>query len=609
MWLINTTTHRLHENPPSAVYAILSHTWKTCEIAKASGIEWAWVDTCCIDKSSSAELTESINSMWRWYKNATICYAFLSDLSISNSIVDPFQQSRATFEDLKTCRWFTRGWTLQELLAPACIDLLDSTWKQCGTKASLRDELSILTGIHLEVLGDSGLVYQAPVACRMSWAACRQTTRDEDRAYSLFGIFDVNLPLIYGEGVKAFTRLQEAILQNSTDLSIFAWDASGNRQLYTGLLARSPSDYADCGGVRPCVNVTYERLSDIQITNKGINLTSSCVELVGKPVDSIEIGDSWLSNSYPRERPQILGVIPRTRGRFMHLIDLEHEWFDGLRVYRIYLMVFQAPYFFVRQRRRLLRQPVSGGIIGRLAYEIPRHLSADESRKIAFDLNHVFSINFHVESSSNCTLQQPQCYPPNLWNHVHKTITPHGTDGFIAVLSISLKETTHKTGTSELAEGYQRTPVLYPAFGVVLGLKVGRNGTKDLRSWAHLPTKMESTAMESIEGRRYSAENTHEAFRSISKHFVEEPTAAMEEMFFSTSSGPYTLKPDPLVAETDVTQSYERLKHSIDVRASVDTYRDMDGVTEHEVSISVASALRRLKEPVVVESLGLDKVI
>ncbi|KAK1962299.1 hypothetical protein LY78DRAFT_719972, partial [Colletotrichum sublineola] len=189
--------------------------------------------------------------MWRWYKNATICYAFLSDLSISNSIVDPFQQSRATFEDLKTCRWFTRGWTLQELLAPACIDFFDSTWKQCGTKASLRDELSILTGIHLEVLGDSGLVYQAPVACRMSWAACRQTTRDEDRAYSLFGIFDVNLPLIYGEGVKAFTRLQEAILQNSTDLSIFAWDASGNRQLYTGLLARSPSDYADCGGVRP----------------------------------------------------------------------------------------------------------------------------------------------------------------------------------------------------------------------------------------------------------------------------------------------------------------------------------------------------------------------
>ncbi|KAK2038696.1 HET-domain-containing protein [Colletotrichum somersetense] len=262
------------QNPPSAVYAILSHTWeaeevsfrdmedlekaakkkgftkivKACEIAHASGIKWAWVDTCCIDKSSSAELTESINSMWRWYKDAEICYTFFSDLPTPQSNVDPFLQRRATFEHLKSCRWFTRGWTLQELLAPTNIDFFDSSWKQRGTKASLQYELSILTGIHYEVLGDSRLIYQMPVACRMSWAACRQTTRDEDRAYSLFGIFDVNLPLIYGEGAKAFTRLQEAILQNSTDLSIFAWDGSDDGQLYTGLLARSPSDYADCCG-------------------------------------------------------------------------------------------------------------------------------------------------------------------------------------------------------------------------------------------------------------------------------------------------------------------------------------------------------------------------
>ncbi|KAK1985475.1 heterokaryon incompatibility protein-domain-containing protein, partial [Colletotrichum cereale] len=269
MWLINTTTHELHENPPSSTYAILSHTWeseevsfrdmedlekaskkkgfikiiKACDIAKAAGIEWAWVDTCCIDKRSSAELTESINSMWRWYKEADICYAFLSDLPASHSVIDPLLQSRATFEDLKSCRWLTRGWTLQELLAPTYIDFFDSSWTKRGTKASLRHELSILTGIRFEVLEDSRLIQQTPVACRMSWAACRQTTRDEDRAYSLFGIFDVNLPLIYGEGAKAFTRLQEAILHNSTDLSMFAWDANDKGQLYTGLLARSPSDF------------------------------------------------------------------------------------------------------------------------------------------------------------------------------------------------------------------------------------------------------------------------------------------------------------------------------------------------------------------------------
>ncbi|OHW98848.1 HET domain containing protein [Colletotrichum incanum] len=158
MWLINTTTLQLHENPPSAVYAILSHTWeaeelsfrdmedlkkaskkrgflkiaKICEIAKASGIQWAWVDTCCIDKSSSAELTESINSMWRWYKEARICYAFLSDLSMSGWTNDPPLQSRATGEGLERCRWFTRGWTLQELLAPDSIVFFDKNWTHCG---------------------------------------------------------------------------------------------------------------------------------------------------------------------------------------------------------------------------------------------------------------------------------------------------------------------------------------------------------------------------------------------------------------------------------------------------------------------------------------------
>ncbi|GJC78223.1 vegetative incompatibility protein HET-E-1 [Colletotrichum liriopes] len=252
---------------------------KICEIAKASGIQWAWVDTCCIDKSSSAELTESINSMWRWYSEAKICYVFLSDMSMSDRVDEPWMKRSATGEDLESCRWFSRGWTLQELLAPEFIDFFDNTWTHCGTKLSLRSELSILTGINIDVLENSSLMYQVPIACRMSWAAYRQTTREEDRAYSLFGIFDVNLPLIYGEGSKAFARLQEAILQNSTDLSIFAWDSKENDQLYTGLLARSPSDFVDCSGVRTCPNRIYEMLSDIHMTNKGISLTAGCMKL------------------------------------------------------------------------------------------------------------------------------------------------------------------------------------------------------------------------------------------------------------------------------------------------------------------------------------------
>ncbi|KAH9226705.1 hypothetical protein K456DRAFT_1850008 [Colletotrichum gloeosporioides 23] len=273
MWLINTTTLELAEfqgGPPSLPYAILSHTWsdgevsfhdmadfvhaskkpgftkiwKTCEIARAAGIEWAWVDTCCIDKSSSAELTESINSMFRWYNDAHICYAYLSDYPPLTS------QPRSSFfrsaeqlsaAELGQCRWFSRGWTLQELVASRDITFFDKNWNDIGSKAHLQALLASITGIDQEVLEDPAAVYEVPVARRMSWAARRRTKREEDRAYSLFGIFDVNLPLIYGGDRKAFLRLQEAILQNSTDLSLFAWDSSDDdTQAFRGLLAQSP---------------------------------------------------------------------------------------------------------------------------------------------------------------------------------------------------------------------------------------------------------------------------------------------------------------------------------------------------------------------------------
>ncbi|KAF6795909.1 het domain protein [Colletotrichum musicola] len=244
MWLINTKSLELEEQPllPNK-YAILSHTWertgevtfrdmhdlsrapekagfkkiqKTCEIARAAGLEWAWVDTCCIDKSSSAELTESINSMLEWYREARICYAYLSDLQPRE------RNPEATVEELKACRWFTRGWTLQELVASRSVNFFDQDWNARGMKDDLKTALHEITGIDMDVLDDPGALHRIPIARRMSWAARRSTTRVEDRAYSLFGIFDVNLPLIYGEGHKAFLRLQEAILQNSTDLSLFS---------------------------------------------------------------------------------------------------------------------------------------------------------------------------------------------------------------------------------------------------------------------------------------------------------------------------------------------------------------------------------------------------
>ncbi|KAI8282315.1 hypothetical protein K4K60_003645 [Colletotrichum sp. SAR11_57] len=145
MRLLHTTTLDLNEFigdvPP---YAILSHTWENDE-ARRDGFDWAWLDTCCIDKTSSAELSEAINSMFRWYRQARVCYVYLSDLPSQY----PGDVDRRQFHSAK---WFTRGWTLQELIAPRAIEFYDQNWEEIGTKASLLDLLHDKTGIRLDIL-------------------------------------------------------------------------------------------------------------------------------------------------------------------------------------------------------------------------------------------------------------------------------------------------------------------------------------------------------------------------------------------------------------------------------------------------------------------------
>ncbi|KAL3299679.1 beta transducin-like protein [Colletotrichum asianum] len=250
MWLMNTDTLTLKEvtGPFAHDYAILSHTWgsdeitfqdirsserheikkkkgfskvaKTCEIAHQQGLEYAWIDSCCIDKSSSAELSEAINSMFAWYQHSKVCFAFLSDLQpcdskdVASKISFPY-----TEETFGRCHWFTRGWTLQELIAPDNIEFYNCEWKQFSRKTDCLNILSNITGISYAVLQDSSSLRHTPVAVKMSWAATRDTTRVEDRAYSLLGIFDINMPMIYGEGDKAFRRLQEEIARETNDLA------------------------------------------------------------------------------------------------------------------------------------------------------------------------------------------------------------------------------------------------------------------------------------------------------------------------------------------------------------------------------------------------------
>ena len=290
MYLLNTASLTLSEFVGKEIphYAILSHTWGKEEIsfealsnghcqhlkgyakiqacsslAASEGFEWVWIDTCCIDKKSSAELSEAINSMYSWYENAIVCYAYLEDLSLkgSNASIlrgESISGSRQTF---RMSRWFSRGWTLQELLAPRSVVFYDKDWIEIGTKKSLQAEISAATNINPLCLNNHDA---ASTAQKLSWAAHRQTTREEDMAYCLLGLLNVNMPLLYGEGKNAFRRLQEEVIKTSSDHSIFAWT---NKDLYiSGLLAQSPADFVHCG------NIQKFHAEPFNMTNRGLSI-------------------------------------------------------------------------------------------------------------------------------------------------------------------------------------------------------------------------------------------------------------------------------------------------------------------------------------------------
>jgi hypothetical protein len=218
-------------------YAILSHTWvedeeatydelvagtgkdkpgyakiRFCgERAAEDKLQYFWVDTCCINKSSLQELQTAINSMFRYYQRASKCYVYLLDVGIPGEVVT-IQAYRATWEDaFRRSRWFTRGWTLQELLAPPTVEFFSKEGKRLGDRTSLEQEIYEITKIPIEALRRQGLS-DFSVEERMSWAAKRTTTFKEDKVYCLLGIFGVFLPLIYGEGEGYATlRLREEI--------------------------------------------------------------------------------------------------------------------------------------------------------------------------------------------------------------------------------------------------------------------------------------------------------------------------------------------------------------------------------------------------------------
>ena len=339
MRLIHLETHQLVEFTDAGAappFVILSHTWAEGEVTLQDvkflprhelksrpgwrkivdfcravrqhmeplldqAIEYGWVDTCCIDKTSSAELSEAINSMFRWYREAVACFVFLADVEATGV---GWVTSAQLGDDFERSRWFTRGWTLQELLAPREMYFFNKHWTYMGDKLSTAYRISARTGIDPEVIL-TGAWSSCCTAQRMSWAADRVTSRQEDMAYCLMGLFNVNMPLLYGEGgEKAFIRLQEEIMKESDDQSIFAWDAtSKDRSIQQiGGLATSPSQFK---GVTSIEAESTGRDSFVVMTPRGMQLN---VPIIEQETSNGRRTVALLSCRYLNDRESVVGV-------------------------------------------------------------------------------------------------------------------------------------------------------------------------------------------------------------------------------------------------------------------------------------------------------------
>ncbi|KXJ87413.1 heterokaryon incompatibility protein-domain-containing protein [Microdochium bolleyi] len=318
MRLINLDTLHLDDFissddvPP---YAILSHTWEAREEvsyaewlaaesdpglrdrlrakkghakilgaadkARALGYGHLWVDTNCIDKTSSAELSEAINSMFAWYKRSKVCLVHLADVADVAAQPGNFSSGpdpdSGPGPDLEQSRWFRRGWTLQELLAPRRLIFYSASWQQVGTISTLEKRLSAICGIAGAYIRKDVPLWSAGVAEKLSWLAGRTTTREEDMAYCMLGIFRINMPLLYGEGSRAFVRLQEEIIRRTNDHTIFAWHAndhasSVSRHEVPSILARSPRQFARNEACPVDFSTTQGHNPAFAWTNAGLNI-------------------------------------------------------------------------------------------------------------------------------------------------------------------------------------------------------------------------------------------------------------------------------------------------------------------------------------------------
>ena len=273
-----------------AIYQSEKAGWKKLHnfrnFARTRGHQYIWLDTCCIDKTSSAELSEAINSMYQWYAKATVCYAYLCDVPAKrNWSSEKYWSGEDSRSSEKRRQWsekfrrsviWSRGWTLQELLAPPNVVFVCSDWREeIGTKDTLSADISEATSIPEAVVRRyRGCTVTRPRFSRavtvvevMCWASSRVCTRIEDKAYCLMGLFGISMPLLYGEGNNAFLRLQLEIINRTDDESIFAWRGYHGG---IGLLAPDPSSFLRYPGRTYHLTKWDARRPPYAMTNKGL---------------------------------------------------------------------------------------------------------------------------------------------------------------------------------------------------------------------------------------------------------------------------------------------------------------------------------------------------
>ena len=380
MWLIDTESLELVEvwDENSKEYAILSHRWEPgevsfqdmqdfavaskkrnfskiqnlCRQAIHDGYQYAWIDTCCLNRENGIELTEATNSMYRWYQASAVCYVFLFDVFADPSNEkESEKKSETNFEaEVAYSEWFTRGWTLQELIAPRNLVFYNRHWTFLGTKETLSQIITQRTGIDEAILSGYELPSNRSIAQRMSWASGRATTRIEDTAYCLLGIFDINMHLLYGEGNKAFFRLQEEIIKYSDDQTIFAWPINWPNQ--PGMLAVSPAAFTDCQHIRPIKSRSGQ--STYHMTNRGLS-----IKLWAGPYS----GDTYIArlDCVDSSQPSDVDDINQLRlGIFLRRLDEDNQ----------YARVAQNGKTFLQLKASFWEKNASGRPIERIEFNI-----------------------------------------------------------------------------------------------------------------------------------------------------------------------------------------------------------------------------------------------